>query len=141
MVGWIGGAYLLVVGYMFLFVEELSESGWWVIFSTFLPVHIFAAKFSGSGIILAFGIWLALILFFLKKPWRQIVACLLVAVAASVLPLRGLSALPILAAALAVGTHFAFFATAGRGALRQAILGCIILGLGMATVLFVPGLG
>ena len=128
------GGYLAFIGYMFWVVAELSESGWWFIFSTLLPYALFSAAAIGGFALPSVGIPLAILAFFIRKQWWQVLAILLVSGAGAFVPRQPL--LIWVSAAVFLGAHLLFATLRGREEARVLIIGVVMMSIGSALFSF-----
>lgn len=131
------GGYSAFIGYLFFVVSEISESGWWIVFSTLLPYSIYSAAGIGGMAFPMVGLPLALVAFFLRKRWWQVGGILAVTLAGALLPASPLFLWAALALFAAV--HLVFTILRGRDSLRTLgaglvlmIAGCTCLGYGLS---------
>jgi hypothetical protein len=124
------GGYLAIIGYMFWVVAELSESGWWFVFSTLLPYALFSAAGVGGFALPSVGIPVAILAFSLRKRWWQVLSILVVSGAGAFLPRHSLL-FPI-SLAVFVAVHLLFAFLRGREEARSLIIGVVMFFVGSA---------
>lgn len=128
------GGHIAFIGYMFWIVAELSESGWWFVFSTLLPFALLLAAATGGFAFPAIGIPLAIVAFFIRKRWWQVFAVLGVSAAGMLLPRDSL--LLWVSALVFVAVHVFFGLLRGRDSVRALTTGLVLMCVGSVLLAY-----